>query len=227
MSVWPASLPVPLVDGASYTPQENSVRTQMAAGTAKVRRRFTGVVEQVSFTLRVNATQVGTLDTFVVVTLKDVLTFNWRNFRRPSATAPPVQSAATTATTGGTGLAASTAYFYGVAAIGMPGESLRSNERSITTGLGATNANTVSWAAITGATGYRVYRGTATGVLNVFYTVGAVTSFTDTGAASTAGSPLAVATDMASYRFVSRPKYTAVSGGLQLWDAAIDLEMLP
>lgn len=101
----------------------------------------------------------------------------------------PVQSALSTSTTGGTGLAASTAYFYVVSATNASGETTKSNEQTITTGLGATNSNTVSWAAVTGATGYRVYRGTATGAQNVYYVVGAVTTLVDTGAASTGGAP--------------------------------------
>lgn len=101
----------------------------------------------------------------------------------------PVQSTATTSTTGGTGLAASTAYFYEVTALNGISESLASNEKTVTTGLGSTNSNTVNWAAVTGAIGYRIYRGTTTGGENVFYTVGAVTTFVDTGAANAAGSP--------------------------------------
>lgn len=103
--------------------------------------------------------------------------------------ATPVQAAATTSTTGGTGLAAATAYFYVITALNALGETLKSNEVSVTTGAGTTNSNTVNWAAITGATGYRIYRGTATGANNVYYAVGAVITYVDTGAASTAGSP--------------------------------------
>ena len=99
----------------------------------------------------------------------------------------PLQGAATTATTGGTGLAASTAYFYKVTALGVSGESLGSNEVSVTTGLGATNSNTLSWSAVVGATGYRVYRGTAVGAESVYYAPGNVLTYVDTGAASTVG----------------------------------------
>lgn len=82
MASWPTTLPEPLVDAASYTPQDNAIRTQMAAGTAKVRRRFTAVPEDVSFTLRLSTAQVDVLDAFVIVTLKDVLPFTWKNFRK-------------------------------------------------------------------------------------------------------------------------------------------------
>ena len=101
----------------------------------------------------------------------------------------PVQAAATTLTTGGTDLAESTAYYYVVTALNALGETVKSNEQTVTTGLGTTNSNTISWAAITGATGYRIYRGTAAGAENVYYQVGAVASYVDTGAASTAGTP--------------------------------------
>lgn len=52
-----------------------------------------------------------------------------------------------------------------------------------------TQAVALSWGAVTGATSYRVYRGTSTGGESVFYAPGNVTSYTDTGAASSAGSP--------------------------------------
>lgn len=114
--------------------------------------------------------------------------FDYQTLQDDTATAlaAPVQSATTTSTTGGT-LAAAT-YFYKVTATNILGETTASNEQSIVT-TGTTSSNTVSWAAVPGAAGYKVYRGTATGAENVFYTVGAVVSFLDTGAANTAGSP--------------------------------------
>lgn len=111
---------------------------------------------------------------------------NEQSIATQAALATPVQATPTTATTGGT-LAAAT-YYYVVTATDASGETIKSNEQSIAT-TGTTSANTISWAAITGATGYRIYRGTATGGENVFYSVGAVTSFMDTGAANTAGTP--------------------------------------
>src|SRR4029077_11889536 len=105
--------------------------------------------------------------------------------------APPVQAVATTSTTGGT-LAAAT-YFYVVTAFNFNGETLKSNERSIVT-TGATSSNTVSWAAVPGAVGYKIYRGTVTNTENVFYVVGNVLTFLDTGAVNTAGTPPTVYT---------------------------------
>lgn len=95
-------------------------------------------------------------------------------------------NAPTTATTGGA-LAAAT-YYYVVTALNAVGEALKSNEVSIVT-TGTTSTVSLTWSAVTGATSYRVYRGTAAGAQNVFYAPGNVTSFTDTGAANTAGSP--------------------------------------
>jgi len=68
--------------------------------------------------------------------------------------AAPVQSAASTATTGGT-LAAG-AYKAVVTAVNNRGETVASNEVTVTT-TGATSTATFNWAAVTGATQYRVY----------------------------------------------------------------------
>lgn len=99
---------------------------------------------------------------------------------------PPIANAPSTATTGGT-LPAAT-YYYVVTALGVQGETSGSNEVSVTT-TGSTSANTVTWAAVTGATGYKIYRGLAAGQESAYYTVGAVTTYTDTNAAATAGTP--------------------------------------
>jgi hypothetical protein len=112
----------------------------------------------------------------------------------PSASLnPPTQNAATTSTTGGT-LAAGT-YYYVVTAINSNGETTKSNEQSVTT-TGTTSSNTVSWASVSGATGYRIYRGTAAGGENTNFTVnsGSTTSYVDTGTAGTSGTPPATNT---------------------------------
>lgn len=84
MANYPSTLPSPRVGGATYTPQDNSIRTQMVAGAAKVRRRFTAVPEMVQLTILLTSLeQVQTLDTFVIGTLKDTLPFTWKNFRLP------------------------------------------------------------------------------------------------------------------------------------------------
>lgn len=111
-----------------------------------------------------------------------------RNAANPAnmAMAAPVLGAPTTATTGGT-LAAGT-YYYVVTAIGPAGETVRSNEVSQVT-TGTTSTVSLTWGAVTGATKYRVYRGTATGVVQLVTTLGNVTAYTDTGTATTATTP--------------------------------------
>ena len=58
-------------------------------------------------------------------------------------------------------------------------------EANVTT-TGTTSSVSLAWGAVTGATSYKVYRGTAAGLESVFYTT-TTNSFTDTGAASTVG----------------------------------------
>ncbi len=104
----------------------------------------------------------------------------------PATLTAPVQAPATTSTTGGT-LAAAT-YYYKVTALNGLGETIGSNEQSVTT-TGTTSSNTISWAAVPGATSYRIYRGTTAGGESTYYTAAAsATSFLDTGAAGTGGS---------------------------------------
>lgn len=97
----------------------------------------------------------------------------------PVATTPSAQVSGGTFTAG--------TYFYKVTAINALGESLPSNEVSQTVILNGTL--TVGWAAVTGATGYKIYRGTSTGAENKQFSVGAVTSFIDTGTAGASVSP--------------------------------------
>lgn len=84
---WPVSLPVPLVQGVSYTAGTNVIRTQMDVGAPKLRRRFTAVPETVAFNLVLTEAQVQVLQDFVEITLSDVLPFDWIDFRKPNGTA--------------------------------------------------------------------------------------------------------------------------------------------
>jgi hypothetical protein len=90
----------------------------------------------------------------------------------------PVMGAASTADSGGT-LAAGT-YGYLVTALNANGETLASSEALITT-TGATSSNTINWAAVTGATGHKVYGRTPNWETYVV-ALGEVTTWTDTGA---------------------------------------------
>ena len=55
----------------------------MDAGVAKTRRRFTAVPSDVTYRLLCDRAQVQTLDDFVAITLKEVLPFAWKDFRKP------------------------------------------------------------------------------------------------------------------------------------------------
>jgi hypothetical protein len=99
----------------------------------------------------------------------------------------PVQSALATAASGGT-ITAGT-YRYVVTAINANGETTASNEQTIVT-TGSTSTVTVTWAAVTGATGYKLYKtaaGGGTGTELLYKTVGAVTSDIDTSPGAPSG----------------------------------------
>jgi hypothetical protein len=101
--------------------------------------------------------------------------------------ATPVNSGFSTTSTGGS-LAQSTTYYYRVSATNANGETLASTETSQVVGASgtATNTVTVNWGAVTGATGYRIY-GRSTGAELFIAAVGAVTTYTDTGAITPSG----------------------------------------
>lgn len=103
-----------------------------------------------------------------------------------AGTAAPAITLGTTAATGGT-FGAGT-YFWVVSAISATGESIVSNE--VTATLVSTGTQILNWTAITGATGYKVYRGSVSGAENTLVaTLGAVLTYTDTGIAGTVSAP--------------------------------------
>lgn len=90
----------------------------------------------------------------------------------------------------GGGAFAAASYFWKITAINAFGETIASNEATAAIALNG-SAN-LTWGAVPGATGYRIYRSAATNGQNAspafVAAVGAVTAYTDTGAATTAGS---------------------------------------
>jgi hypothetical protein len=128
---------------------------------------------------------------------------------------PPVQAAATSSTTGGT-LPATSAYKYVLTSTNAAGETTVSNEVTITTGAGATNSNTVNWAAVTGATGYKLYRTAAAGgpgteLLLTAIAGGATITYLDTGALTPAGAQPTVNTALASGVYTPPVKYFPIT----------------
>jgi hypothetical protein len=106
---------------------------------------------------------------------------------RPVNVAVPTNGTFTTATTGGT-LAPGT-YAYRVTATTANGETLPSTESTIVVPSGtSTNTVTVTWAVITGATGYKVYGRTSGSELRLATISGGSTvSYTDTGSGTPSG----------------------------------------
>lgn len=122
-------------------------------------------------------------------------TVYWQNatFLNAPGTVTPAPS-----TTGGT-LATGT-YYYKVTAINASGETQASPEATAAV-TGPTGSVVLTWSAITGATSYKIYRGTVAGAENVYYTSAGAT-YTDTGAASSAGSPPSTNTTTSALRTV-------------------------
>jgi len=103
--------------------------------------------------------------------------------REGSTVVAPVLTKGTVLTTGGTFAAAT--YFWKITAVDAGGgESPVSNE--ITNAIAINGTMAMSWVALTGAASYKIYRGTATNTENkLVATLGAVTSYIDTGTAGT------------------------------------------
>jgi hypothetical protein len=103
--------------------------------------------------------------------------------RRGVTVVAPVLTKGTVLTTGGTFAAAT--YFWKITAVDAGGgESPVSNE--ITNAIALNGTIAMSWVALTNAVGYKIYRGTVTNTENkLVATLGAVTSYIDTGTAGT------------------------------------------
>lgn len=64
MAVWPSQLPPPFKGTFSESPAENTIRSSMDVGPAKVRRRTTANIRPISFTLRVPQELIDVLQEF-------------------------------------------------------------------------------------------------------------------------------------------------------------------
>src|SRR2546430_10520279 len=112
-----------------------------------------------------------------------------------TAMSAPVLSTPTLAAGGS--LVSGTPYYWKASAVNAAGETVGSNQVTITPSGGNLSA-VVSWAAVTGATSYRLFRSTVSGTYGASSLVATgitATSYPDTGAALSAGTLLAVATD--------------------------------
>src|SRR4051794_41588469 len=64
MTAWPDTLPAPALNSLNESPPDNTIRSNMDRGPAKVRRRTTANTRPISFTLNLTPEQTETLDTF-------------------------------------------------------------------------------------------------------------------------------------------------------------------
>jgi hypothetical protein len=104
-----------------------------------------------------------------------------------------------------TGTAGTTHYGYKVTATNAAGETLPSTEGTTTTGnaaLTGVNYNALTWSAVAGATGYKVYGRASGGPWLLIATLGAVLLYSDTGAVTPAGSPPVVDSSGSAYTHV-------------------------
>lgn len=100
-------------------------------------------------------------------------------------------SVTTTAAAGGT--LVDDTYYYAVTIVDAAGgETIASGEDSATTS-GTNNTVDITWTGVTGAVSYKIYRGLVSGTYTVYFT-STTTSFSDTGGASSVGSPPSVTT---------------------------------
>lgn len=81
---WPSTLPKALrLSGLSNSLPNQTIRSQMDIGPAKVRRRTTAAIEPISGSIVLTEAQTETLDLFFLSTLKGgALSFNWTHPRK-------------------------------------------------------------------------------------------------------------------------------------------------
>ncbi len=106
----------------------------------------------------------------------------------------PDAPTATPLATGGT--LADATYYYKIVAIYSTGDSLPSAEaNAVVTGGGGSGSVSLSWTAVDNVTGYKIFRGDATGNETLLDTVGVVTTYNDDGSKTPDGSTKPSATD--------------------------------
>lgn len=83
MASWPATVPDYLMkDALSETLPNNTIRSNMEVGPAKVRRRGTSAVRPISGKIRLAASQAADLDTFYSATTQcGSIQFDWKHPR--------------------------------------------------------------------------------------------------------------------------------------------------
>ena len=89
MPAWPSTLPqLVAAQGYQESPPDTTLRSEMDAGPAKVRRRFSAGVRPLSVQLDLTAAEVETLDDFYRGDLQDgALAFDWVHPRTQAAVA--------------------------------------------------------------------------------------------------------------------------------------------
>ncbi|MGH3009787.1 MAG: hypothetical protein ACRDLM_10345 [Gaiellaceae bacterium] len=108
----------------------------------------------------------------------------------PWATSTPAAPSSSSPSTTGGFLFGGNTYYYEVTAVVSGNESVAGTEASYTPPIGTnTNQVTLTWAAVTGATSYNVYRSTAEGGEALLASGLGTTSYTDNTNTSPSGSP--------------------------------------
>lgn len=78
MDTWPATLPQRLSADTTVQDDESCARTDMDAGPASIRNRFTAITQTVKGSMVITGAQLTIFNTFFRTTIKyGSLTFNW------------------------------------------------------------------------------------------------------------------------------------------------------
>lgn len=71
MATWPSTLPLPSTGGYQEVLPDNTVRTEMEVGPAKVRKRATSATTKYKISFEMDNTDVNTLETFYRTTINE------------------------------------------------------------------------------------------------------------------------------------------------------------